>query len=110
MTTSVLEVRYEGGVATVVIDRPPANAVDPAMIEEFLDLVPRLAEDPEVRCVVITGTGRFFVAGADIAVMRDLSEANHVRMRRWIEVQRLLELAPKPVIAAMNGHALGGGA
>ncbi|MCF6469457.1 enoyl-CoA hydratase [Nonomuraea sp. MG754425] len=110
MTRSVLEVRYEGGVATVVIDRPPANAVDPAMIEEFLDLVPRLAEDPEVRCVVITGTGRFFVAGADIAVMRDLSEANHVRMRRWIEVQRLLELAPKPVIAAMNGHALGGGA
>ncbi|MFF5112853.1 enoyl-CoA hydratase/isomerase family protein [Streptosporangium sp. NPDC000509] len=110
MTTSVLEVRREGGVATVVIDRPPANAVVPAMIEEFLDLIPKLAEDHEVRCIVITGTGRFFVAGADIAVMRDLSEANHLRMRRWIEVQRLLELAPKPVIAAMNGHALGGGA
>ncbi|MFF4625143.1 enoyl-CoA hydratase/isomerase family protein [Nonomuraea jabiensis] len=110
MTTSVLEVRREGGIATVVIDRPPANAVVPAMIEEFLDLIPGLAEDHEVRCIVITGTGRFFVAGADIAVMRDLSEANHLRMRRWIEVQRLLELAPKPVIAAMNGHALGGGA
>jgi enoyl-CoA hydratase len=42
--------------------------------------------------------------------MRDLSLANHVQMRRWIEIERLLELAPKPVVAALNGHALGGGA
>lgn len=106
----VLDVRRDGGTATIVIDRPPANAVDPAMIEEFLEIIPELAKDVTVRCLVIRGTGRFFVAGADIAVMRDLSTANHVKMRRWIEVQRLLELAPKPVIAAMNGHALGGGA
>ncbi|WP_197725353.1 enoyl-CoA hydratase/isomerase family protein [Actinoplanes sp. OR16] len=97
-------------VATIVIDRPPANAVNPALIEEFLKILPGIAGDPAVRCIVITGTGRFFVAGADIAVMRDLSRDNHVRMRRWVEVQRLLEVAPKPVIAAINGHALGGGA
>ncbi|MFD1540763.1 enoyl-CoA hydratase/isomerase family protein [Nonomuraea guangzhouensis] len=107
---NVLDVRRDGGTATIVINRPPANAVDPAMIEEFLALLPELAKDVTVRCLVIRGTGRFFVAGADIAVMRDLSTANHVKMRRWIDVQRLLELAPKPVIAAMNGHALGGGA
>lgn len=107
---SVLRVETEGSVATVVIDRPPANAVNPAMIEEFLAVLPPLCADPDVRCLVIRGTGRFFVAGADIAVMRDLSVENHLRMRRWIEVQRVLELAPKPVIAAMNGHALGGGA
>ncbi|MEU4226680.1 enoyl-CoA hydratase-related protein [Nonomuraea sp. NPDC026600] len=107
---NVLDVRRDGGTATIVINRPPANAVDPAMIEEFLALLPELAKDVTVRCLVIRGTGRFFVAGADIAVMRDLSPANHVKMRRWIDVQRLLELAPKPVIAAMNGHALGGGA
>ena len=100
----------DGSVATVRIDRPPANAVDPAMIEEFLSVLPPLAADPEVRCIVITGTGRFFVAGADIAVMRDLSESNQAAMRRWIEVQRAIELAPKPVIAGMNGLALGGGA
>ncbi len=105
-----LNVSTAGGVATVVIDRPPANAVNPELIGEFLTLLPGLADDPDVRCIVITGVGRFFVAGADIAVMRDLSLDNHVRMRRWIEVQRMLELAPKPVIAALNGHALGGGA
>jgi len=107
---SVLTVAMDGGVATVTIDRPPANAVDPAMIQEFLDVLPGPISDPSVRCIVITGTGRFFIAGADIAVMRDLSLANHVQMRRWIEVQRLLEQAPKPVVAAINGHALGGGA
>ena len=110
MTPSVLEVTHDGAVATVRINRPPANAVNPAMIREFLTVLPPLAAAQNVRCIVITGTGRFFVAGADIAVMRDLSPGNQAEMRRWIDVQRLLELAPKPVIAAMNGHALGGGA
>jgi enoyl-CoA hydratase len=109
-TPSVLNVTRDGPVATIRIDRPPANAVDPAMIAEFLDVLPPLAADPEVRCILITGTGRFFIAGADIRVMRDLSWQNQARMRRWIDVQRVLELAPKPVVAAMNGHALGGGA
>lgn len=106
----MLAVTIADGIGTVVIDRPPANAVDPALIEEFLTVLPGLADDPAVRCIVITGTGRYFVAGADIGVMRDLSLDNQVLMRRWIEVQRLIELAPKPVIAAINGHALGGGA
>ena len=106
----VLTITRDAGVATIRIDRPPANAVNPALIAEFLEVLPPLAADPDVRCLVITGTGKFFIAGADIAVMRDLSDANQAEMRGWIDVQRLLERAPKPVIAAMNGHALGGGA
>ncbi|MFF1568113.1 enoyl-CoA hydratase/isomerase family protein [Streptomyces sp. NPDC058293] len=107
---SVLTVTRDGAVATIRVDRPKANAVNPAMIAEFRTVLPPLAADPEVRCIVVTGTGRFFIAGADIAVMRDLSTANQARMRRWIDVQRMIEQAPKPVVAAMNGHALGGGA
>lgn len=109
-TRHALSVQRAGAVATVIIDRPPVNAVDPVLIDEFLAVLPPLAEDPGVRCVVIRGTGRFFVAGADIAVMRDLSESNQAAMRRWATVQRILELAGKPVIAGINGHALGGGA
>jgi enoyl-CoA hydratase len=105
-----LTVTRDGDVATVRIDRPPVNAVDPAMIDEFLDVLPQLAADEAVRCIVLRGTGRTFVAGADIAVMRDLSDATQTAMRRWVDVQRMLELAPKPVIAAINGYALGGGA
>ncbi|WP_405483599.1 enoyl-CoA hydratase/isomerase family protein [Streptomyces sp. NBC_00009] len=107
---SVLHVTHDGAVATIRVDRPKANAVNPAMIEEFLTVLAPLAADPEVRCIVITGTGRFFIAGADIAVMRDLSAGNQAKMRRWIDVQRVIEQAPKPVVAAINGHALGGGA
>jgi enoyl-CoA hydratase len=105
-----VRIERTGAVATLVIDRPPVNAVDPPLIEQFLALVTKLAADPDVRCIVVRGAGRVFVAGADIAVMRDTSTATQRRMRRWIDVQRVLEQAPKPVLAALNGHALGGGA
>jgi enoyl-CoA hydratase len=107
---SVLSVEREGGVATIVIQRPPANAVNPAMIQEFVALLPALVADEDVRVIVIRGRGRFFIAGADIAVMRDLSFPTQVAMRGWVDVQRMIELAEKPVIAALNGFALGGGA
>ncbi|EME14402.1 enoyl-CoA hydratase/isomerase family protein [Rhodococcus triatomae] len=108
--TSELHVTVSDGVASVSIDRPPANAFDPGLIAELLRALPELVDDPAVRCIVIRGTGRFFVAGADIRVMRNLTEETQRAMRPWVEVQRLLEAAPKPVIAAVNGHALGGGA
>ncbi len=105
-----LRVERSCHVASIVIDRPPVNAVTPSMIEEFLAVIPEIARDGDIRCVILRGAGRFFIAGADIAIMRNLSRDNHLRMRRWIEVQRLLEQMPKPIIAALNGHALGGGA
>lgn len=110
MVSSTFRLKVDGGVATVVLDRPPANAVNPTMIEELLADLPAVIADPSVRCLVITGNERFFCAGADIGVMRDLGEQNQRAMRRWVDVQRLLELARVPVIAAMRGHALGGGA
>jgi 3-hydroxypropionyl-coenzyme A dehydratase len=63
-----------------------------------------------VRAVVITGIDGRFCAGADIAMMRDVSRANHERVRRWVDVQAALEALSKPVIAAINGYAFGGGA
>jgi enoyl-CoA hydratase len=96
-------------VATVTFARPPVNAVDLSVIDDFLRLVDDLA-DPEVRAVVVTGQGRSFCAGADIAMMRDLSHENHRRLRRWVDVQAGLEALAKPVVVAINGYALGGGA
>ncbi|RRQ27009.1 enoyl-CoA hydratase [Rhodococcus sp. Eu-32] len=108
--TSYLRTTVADAVATVVVDRPPANAFDPDLIDELLTALPPLADDPSVRCIVVRGTGRFFVAGADISVMRNLTEETQRAMRPWVDVQHILTSAPKPVIAAMNGHALGGGA
>ena len=109
-TAACVDVTLSNGVATLTIDRPPANAFDPALIVELLAVLPPLTTDPDVRCLVVRGTGRFFVAGADIRVMRELTEETQRAMRPWIDVQKLLEAAPKPVVAALNGHALGGGA
>jgi enoyl-CoA hydratase len=105
-----LTVARDEAVATVTLARPPVNAVDLAVIDDFLRLVEALDADTSVRAVVLTGHGRTFCAGADVAMMRDLSPQNHRRIRRWVDVQAGLEALPKPVIAALNGYALGGGA
>jgi enoyl-CoA hydratase len=103
-------IERDGSVATVVLDHGKVNVVDPDLIESLVEGLPEVLDDPEVRCVVVRGKGRIFVGGANLNVMRRLDPDTYRAMRRWVEVQRLLELAPKPVVAALNGHALGGGA
>jgi enoyl-CoA hydratase len=105
-----LAVSREGAVAVVTFDRPPVNAVDLEAIEGFIEVAGELGADPEVRAVVVTGTDRAFCAGADVSMMRDLSPENHRKVRRWIAAQAAFEAMPKPVIAAIRGYALGGGA
>lgn len=104
----VLERR--AAVATLLLDRPPVNAVNLEVIDELLEAIALLAADPGVRAVVLTGREERFCAGADIAMLRDLTPEHHRRVRRWTEVQAGLEAMPKPVLAAINGYALGGGA
>ncbi|OHV44640.1 enoyl-CoA hydratase [Pseudofrankia sp. BMG5.36] len=99
-----------GPVATLVIDHGPVNIVDPGLIARLIEHLPAITQDPAVRCIIVRGKGKIFVGGADISVMRRLDPDIYQAMRRWVDVQRMLELAAKPVIAALNGHALGGGA
>ncbi len=112
MSTEPTGHRYErdGDIVTVVIDHGPINIVDPELIESMITHLPAVLDDPTVRCVVVRGKDRIFVGGANLRVMHRLDPDTYRDMRRWVVVQRLLELAPKPVIAALNGHALGGGA
>jgi enoyl-CoA hydratase len=102
----------DGAVAVVTVDRQDAlNALDVATLTELRDRLRELADDGDVRVVVLTGAGeKAFVAGADIKYMSglDVDEA-----KSWgalgHEAGRLLETMPKPTIAAVNGFALGGG-
>jgi enoyl-CoA hydratase len=96
----------------VTVDRGEAlNALNATELTELRDGLRELAKDDEVHAVVLTGAGeRAFVAGADIKEMSDMGVEE---ARAWSElgheVARLLEMMPKPTIAAINGFALGGG-
>jgi len=100
-----------GPVALLVLDRPKAlNALDSAMLRALAARCAELAGDGSVRAVVLTGEGRAFAAGADIAEMRGHDALEAERFSRLGHATlAALEALAVPVIAAVNGYALGGG-
>jgi enoyl-CoA hydratase len=103
--------RKEGAIGMVTLNRPERlNAINAKLSAEFEDLLDELADDGEVRVVIITGAGRGFCAGADIKDMAAGSEQGRQRSRRWrYRFFNKLEDLGKPVIAAINGPCNGGG-
>jgi enoyl-CoA hydratase len=107
-----LLVEHRDGVAVVTIDRPKAlNALNAATVAELAKVVADLAEDTSVRVVIFTGAGeKAFVAGADITEMQPMSATEGRAWGRFGQrVFAAIEALPQPVIAAVNGFALGGG-
>jgi enoyl-CoA hydratase/carnithine racemase len=107
-----LLVERDGAIAIVTVNRPKVlNALNMATLDELRRAVLALKHDPAVRCVVITGAGeKSFVAGADInelAVQTPTGGREHAL--RGQHVFDLIENMGKPVVAAINGYALGGG-
>jgi len=100
------------GIATLTINRPKAlNALNAATIGELISVFTRISADAEVKLVILTGAGeKAFVAGADIAEMQPLDAITGRQFARLgHQLAALIEELPKPVIAAVNGFALGGG-
>ena len=99
------------GIGYVTVNRPEAlNALNDSVIEELDSVFRAIDRDDEVRVVIITGAGRAFVAGADIAQMSRLDGSEgRVMSMRGQKVMEFIEFMDKPVIAAVNGFALGGG-
>lgn len=106
-----LSVTIEEGVALVKINRPPANALSSALIEEIDDILDLVEHDEAVRVMVLHGEGRFFSAGADIKEFTRVTsgEAFSELAASGQKVFERLECFSKPVIAAIHGAALGGG-
>jgi 2-(1,2-epoxy-1,2-dihydrophenyl)acetyl-CoA isomerase len=110
------EIRHEirDGTAWIRLDRPDKlNALTGRMAEEVLDVLGASAEDPAVRCVVITGEGRGFSAGQDLGEfsargLSSLDIAEHLRSGYNRMIAALVEL-PKPVLAGVDGVAAGAG-
>lgn len=100
------------GVATVTIDRPDArNALNAQVREELIDVFHAIADDDAVRVVVLTGSdeAKAFVAGADVSELQDRGVVEQREASQQPRVYETVAQCSKPVIARINGHALGGG-
>jgi len=107
-----IDVGWADHVATITINRPHAfNALDTAHLRDLLGAVEELSAAPEVRCIILTGAGdQAFAAGADIKEMLGKGpEEMRAFSRLGHQVTAAIERATRPVIAAINGYAFGGG-
>ena len=105
-----LTIERDGEVVRCLLDRPPLNLLEPGLIRRLRDAFCALAADPTVRLTIITGRGRAFTAGMDVHVLAALDVAEAKRLITGLhEAIQAVHTAPFPVIAALNGHALGAG-
>jgi enoyl-CoA hydratase/3-hydroxyacyl-CoA dehydrogenase len=106
-----VKLKVEDGIATITMNRPEAmNALNEKVLRELKEAIAQVRDDPAVRAVIITGEGPAFVAGADI---RAMMPKNLIEIREFTQlghgVMNDIERLERPVIAAINGFALGGG-
>jgi len=109
-----LTIAINDHIACVSMNRPPVNALNNDLAAELAAAFLELKNNPEVRAVVITSSLKVFVAGADIAMMKGITETKDLSKmldfdRRLQFANSILEDMPKPTIAAINGSSMGGG-
>jgi len=106
-----VHINVEGRIGTLTIDHPPANALSDAVLNDIDAAIGNVASDPAVKVIIITGQGRFFVAGADINQLDEVKDAasGEALAANGQRVLSKIEQLTKPVICAINGMALGGG-
>ena len=109
MAYETLLLSREDSIAVITLNRPPANAISEPLIRELNLALIELQGDAAVRAVVITGSGdRIFCGGADLGSAFSGGDVEGF-IRFGNSVMRKMERFPKPIVAAINGHAMGGG-
>jgi enoyl-CoA hydratase/carnithine racemase len=109
MAYDTLILDREESVAVITLNRPPANAISEPLIRELNTALNEVQADAAIRAVVITGSGdRIFCGGADLGAAFSGGDVEAF-IRFGNGVMRKMERFPKPIVAAINGHAMGGG-
>ncbi|OLC17610.1 MAG: hypothetical protein AUH29_01365 [Candidatus Rokubacteria bacterium 13_1_40CM_69_27] len=109
MAFETLILAREEGFAVITLNRPPANAISERLMQELQEVLVTVEADEAVRAVILTGAGdRIFCAGADLGSAFSGGTVDAF-IRFGNSVLRRIERLAKPVVAAINGHALGGG-
>ena len=112
MDNNLIKTEIKDHIAIVTMDAPPVNAQSKEFVEEFIAVFDELNETPSVRVIVLTGAGKTFSAGADIKSRGKVGAVpgdTYRHLRRAREVGFCIIESNKPVIAAVNGPALGAG-
>jgi enoyl-CoA hydratase/carnithine racemase len=118
-TQSLIELKIDAGIATLALNRPDKrNAISDDMRSELIAALQQVSSDPAIRALILTGNGKGFCAGGDVAGMQRRMDvpAGEVAFNGWSRQQRvhhavsLLHKMPKPTFAAVNGSAAGLGA
>ncbi len=112
MSRAFVRWSHAGGVATLILERPPVNALSHAVKEELAAALEEIAAVPDVRCLVLHGAGgRAFSVGSDIKEFPDIAARRLGRPHAVQEhtLYNRIDFFPVPTIAAIEGHCLGGG-
>ncbi|MEO0558509.1 MAG: enoyl-CoA hydratase-related protein [Bacteroidota bacterium] len=110
----MLDISRSGPILTLTLDRPDVrNALNAELVGRLTDALAEAATDGSVRVVVLTGSGKVFSAGADLAALQALqsasAEANLADSEHLARLFEAIYTHPKPVVAKVNGHAIAGG-
>ena len=108
MSNSLVELSRDGNVAIVTINNPPVNALSPGVPEGIRDHVAAAVADPSVAAIVVIGSGRTFIAGADIREFGKITAGLKPKLDLH-PILNAIEDSPKPIVMAIHGTALGGG-
>jgi 3-hydroxyacyl-CoA dehydrogenase/enoyl-CoA hydratase/carnithine racemase len=106
-----IKVELSDSVAIFTMDNPPVNQLSQHFVQEMAEAFTEACGDEEIKAIVLTGSGKNFIAGADITQIKDVKTKDALlpKLQENNQFINSIETGPKPVIAAINGNCLGGG-
>ncbi len=106
-----IKVELQDGIVVFTMDNPPVNQLSQHFVQELAEAFTEAYEDEAIKAIVLTGSGKNFIAGADITQIKDVKTKDELlpKLKDNNRFLNAIEMGPKPVLAAINGNCLGGG-